>query len=333
MNAARSSGWTPDRSTSPDCSTSEYSGPGGSRPSGQSDAQRAGGRLDWDREGTNWPNRESSSFVQAGGLSWHVQRMGQGPVLVLAHGTGASTHSWRAFAPELAKNFAVISMDLPGHGFTQASTQDRFSLPGMAGALAELLAALDVRPEFAIGHSAGAAVLSRMCLDRSIAPHELVSLNGAFIPFRGVPGQIFAPLAKLLATSSLVPRFFAWNARDPAVIDRLLRSTGSTIDPEGVALYRLLARDPGHLGAALQMMANWDLATLLRDLPRLPVPLSLVVGTKDGTVAPSEAHRVRAALPTASFHAAQGLGHLAHEERPAELAGLMLKIWRQRIAS
>ena len=46
-------------------------------------------RLKWERDGTDWPNRAYSRFVNAGGLYWHVQVMGDGPVLLLIHGTGA----------------------------------------------------------------------------------------------------------------------------------------------------------------------------------------------------------------------------------------------------
>ncbi len=40
------------------------------------------------RAGRDWPNREASRFVTAGGLTWHVQEAGEGPVLLLVHGTG-----------------------------------------------------------------------------------------------------------------------------------------------------------------------------------------------------------------------------------------------------
>src|SRR3954470_13494112 len=109
----------------------------------------------WEMEGRLWPNREASSFVQAAGLRWHVQRMGQGPQLLLVHGTGAATHSWRGLAPLLARRFTVVAPDLPGHGFTEAPSPDRLSLPGMVAALDGLLRALDVSPALAVGHSAG----------------------------------------------------------------------------------------------------------------------------------------------------------------------------------
>ena len=85
----------------------------------------------WQRDGGDWPNREASRFVRAAGLLWHVQVMGQGPVLLLLHGTGAATHSWRAMLPLLARHFTVVAPDLPGHGFTDAPATARLSLPGM----------------------------------------------------------------------------------------------------------------------------------------------------------------------------------------------------------
>lgn len=147
----------------------------------------------WELDGRDWPNRASSEFVSAGGLRWHVQRMGQGPVLLMLHGTGAATHSWRDFAPILAEHFTLIAPDLPGHGFTSAPPYERMSLPGMAGLIGSLVETLGVQPDLVLGHSAGAAILIRARLEGRIAPRGLISLNGALLPWRGLPGRLFSP--------------------------------------------------------------------------------------------------------------------------------------------
>lgn len=286
-------------------------------------------RRGWQRQGRDWPNRESSRFVRAAGLLWHVQVMGAGPVLLLVHGTGAATHSWRALAPLLARHFTVVAPDLPGHGFTDTPATARLGLPGMAKSLQGLLWALNMRPALAMGHSAGAAILARMTLDGQIAPRGLISLNGAFVPLEGVPGQIFSPLAKLLVGLPLLPQLFAWRAKDDAVVGGMLESTGSSLDPQGVTLYGRLIRNPAHAAAALGMMSQWDLHPLLRDLPRLSVPLLLVVGANDRAVPPAQAARVRDLVHRATMATMAGLGHLAHEERPEDTAALVLGFARQ----
>ena len=285
-------------------------------------------KLSFDVEGRDWPNRSASRFVTAAGLRWHVQVSGTGPVLLLLHGTGAATHSWRHLVPFLEPHFTIVAPDLPGHGFTEVAPASLLSLPGMADGVAALVRSLGVAPAFAAGHSAGAAVMIRMVLDGAMAPRGLVSLNGALVPFGGAASHIFSPLAKLLFLNPFMPRLFAWKAGESAAVDTLVRNTGSTIDAEGIEFYRRLVATPDHVAAALGMMANWHLDTLHADLPKLQVPLLLVAGQNDRTIRCEDAFKIRAIIPGARIEIMRGLGHLAHEERPDDVAALMLDFAR-----
>ncbi len=282
-------------------------------------------RLTLETDGADWPNRASSRLVEAGGVAWHVQIMGEGPTLLLLHGTGASTHSWRDLAPLLAQRYRVVAPDLPGHGFSSSRGAGTQSLPGMARAVGALLQVLDLSPANAVGHSAGAAVLARLALDNAIAPRNLVALNGALAPFEGVAGFLLPTLAKALFLNPLAPRYFAWSANRAAVV-RLLDGTGSRIDARGVELYARLMRTPSHVDAALTMMAHWDLRSLSRDLPALRLPFHLVVAENDRTVPPEATRKLAATLPNSHVHSVPGLGHLAHEEAPALFASLIFDI-------
>lgn len=283
-------------------------------------------RLVWERDGLDWPHRDTSRFVLAGGLKWHVQQMGKGPVLLLIHGTGASTHSWRDFAPLMARHYTVVAADLPGHAFTDTPPAAQMSLPGMSNALAALVEALGLDVALCISHSAGAAIGARMVLDRRIPPRALVSINGAFLPLDGLPGLLFPPVARMMAATPLASKLFAWRASDRSAVERLIGGTGSALDATGVELYARLVRDQRHAAGALAMMARWDLRPLLRELPALPAPLVLLVGANDRAVPPEQARRVAALMPRAPAPIVlEHLGHLAHEERPAEVARAVLQ--------
>ncbi|WP_428483797.1 alpha/beta fold hydrolase BchO [Rhodopila sp.] len=287
-------------------------------------------RLNWERDGRDWPHRAASRFIQADGLRWHVQVIGSGPAVLLIHGTGASAHSWRTMAPVLAERCTVVAPDLPGHGFTGAPRSPAgYSLPGVARGMTALLGALGISPVLVAGHSAGAAVAARMCLDGTISPAAVVSLNGALLPFPGMTNDFFGPAARLLASSSLAARAVTLFAGSRPSVERLLRSTGSRIDPEGQRLYARLVANPGHVQGALALMANWDLRPLVRDLPRLATRLVLVTGSNDGMVPSGEAYRVRALVPKAELFSLRGLGHLAHEERPDEIIALLNRLLPQ----
>lgn len=273
----------------------------------------------------DWPNSAASRFITAGGLTWHVQDIGSGPVLLLVHGTGASTHSWRKLVALLQMKFRIIMPDLPGHGFSKVPPQrSGYTLPGMARALSALIRQLDAAPVIAVGHSAGAAILLRAALDNAIAPQAIVSLNGALFPFGGVAGQLFSPMAKLMVSLPFVPKLMTWRA-DRAAVERLLRDMGPGLEAQDIDHYARLFRDEGHVAATLAMMANWDLAPLVRDLPKLKPKLTLVGADGDKAVPAADAKRAAALVPGARAIVLSGCGHLAHEERPADIAGLIDK--------
>ncbi|MGQ3285252.1 alpha/beta fold hydrolase BchO [Bosea sp. (in: a-proteobacteria)] len=281
------------------------------------------GALSWARDGRDWPHRAASRFVEAGGLSWHVQEMGQGPTLLLLHGTGASTHSWRDLLPLLARDFHVVAPDLPGHGFTEAPERDRLSLPAMARGLTALLGKLGVEPEGIVGHSAGAAIAMQMVLTGAVAPSCLISLNGALLPFKGVASQLFPSVARLLVLNPLVPRLFAWRAGSTEAVTQLLEGMGSRLDARGQDLYQRLFSNRVHVASTLGMMANWDLEALGRSFGRLDLPVLLVVGAGDRAVPPSDARAVAQRLPDARIETLPGAGHLIHEEKPGDIAALI----------
>jgi magnesium chelatase accessory protein len=135
-------------------------------------------------------------------------------------------------------------------------------------------------------------------------------------------------LAKLLfsARFASIPKLFARLGQDRGAIVNMLRSTGSVVDAEGIDLYARLFGTAGHVEGVLAMMANWNLRELQRDLPRLKTPLVMVTGGKDHTVPADEAFRVRDATPASKVICLRHLGHLAHEERPREIADLIFKL-------
>ena len=288
-------------------------------------------RLDWQRDGGDWPNRQASRFVHASGLVWHLQQFldagDDAPLVLLLHGTGSSSHSWRDVAPVLARHCRVLVPDLPGHAFTtMPSPSSEQSLPGMARRVEQLLDSLQLTPSLIVGHSAGAAIGARMVLDGRLRPTALVSLNVAFVGFGGLAGALFSPLARLLSTGTMAARWFARQALDPAFVERLVRGTGSSIDEVGMRMYARLLQCPAHVRSALAMMAHWDLAALGRELPGLRLPVWLVGAANDLTVPASQVGQVAALLPQAETVLWPHLGHLAHEEDPALCVALLRQV-------
>jgi magnesium chelatase accessory protein len=283
--------------------------------------------MDWQAHRHDWPHAELSRFVEAGGVRWHVQQAGhQGPQVLLIHGTGASGHTWRDLLWPLAANAKVLSVDLPGHGFSSLAARGGMSLPGMASSLHTLTQVLGVKVDVFIGHSAGAAIAAQMVVAQQLSPQTLVGINPAWLPLPGLAGLLFPPAAKLLALTSLVPQWFAKQASSPGMLDKLLESTGSVLDDQGKSLYAKLVADPEHAQGALNMMAAWDLSSGPSMLRQLHCPVHILVGDNDRTVPPAQAQQALALLSDGYVERWEGYGHLVHEEEPMKCVAFIQEV-------
>jgi magnesium chelatase accessory protein len=274
--------------------------------------------MDWARDGRDWPNREASRFVDVRPHRWHVQEAGQGPTILLLHGAGGATQSWRLLFPLLAKHHHVVAPDLPGQGFTKAGTRQRNSLALMAEDVAALCRHEGWQPDLIVGHSAGGALALELA--EVLRPRGIVGINPALGTFEGMAGWLFPMMAKLLSMNPFVPLLFSRMAASERRIGELLASTGSRIDPEGVSLYHRLASDRGHVEGTLAMMAQWDVEMLAERLPFIDIPCLFLVGEADATVPQRVARDAAARMARAEVRGWEGRGHLLHEEAAEEVA-------------
>ncbi len=265
---------------------------------------------------------ETSRFVLSTPHKWHVQESGNGPLLLLLHGAGGGTQSWRHLIPVLNRRFRTIAVDLPGQGFTKLGAQQRCGLDEMSADIVALCAQEGWQPDALVGHSAGAAIALRMAEEMSPAP-PVIGINAALGNFKGPAALLFPVMAKVLAATPWVAHLFTASTARKGSVERLLAGTGSSLPPEDIAYYKALVSDRDHVDAALAMMAQWRLDPLLSRLGRHPSRTLLIAGSGDKTVPPQTSQDVAAQMPEASYSELPGLGHLAHEEDAGAVAALI----------
>ena len=276
--------------------------------------------MNWQDYRPFWPNADISRFARVGPHRWHLQDAGQGPCVLLLHGAGASTHTWRDILPDLARDHRVVAIDLPGQGFTTPCDAHRCDLEAISADIAALLSAEAVEPAMIVGHSAGAAIALRLALDLPRPPGAVVAINGALRNHDRPGSEILSQLTRLVALTPVPAAGIAWLASSPGMVRRMIQRTGSTLDERGVEFYRRLLSDRRHVAGTVDMMAQWDISSLLPDLPRLSARVLFLVGDGDLAVPPDVSEATARLIAGARVVARPGLGHLMHEERPSEAA-------------
>jgi pimeloyl-ACP methyl ester carboxylesterase len=105
-----------------------------------------------------WVLRER--FVTgAGAIAW--DRLGEGPPVVMVHGTPWSSWTWRRVAPRLAERFSVYVFDLLGFGASDQRGEQDVSLAAHGARLAALLEYWRLDRPAVIAHDIGGATALR----------------------------------------------------------------------------------------------------------------------------------------------------------------------------
>ena len=121
------------------------------------------------------------------GTHLHVRVAGDGPTLVLVHGSWTDHVSWAALVPHLARSFRVVTYDRRGHSLS-ARTAGPVARTQHEDDLAALIGTLDVGPVLVTGSSYGGLVTlgltaRRPDLVRSVTVHEppAVAMDDPFL--------------------------------------------------------------------------------------------------------------------------------------------------------
>lgn len=251
------------------------------------------------------------------------------PPVVLLHGIGRSLEDWAPQFPRLSRHFRVISLDLPGSGFSQRVPRTT-SLSVLADAV---LATLDMlgehRPVHVIGNSLGGAVAQQILAH---APESVASL--VLVDSAGFGREVALPLR--LLTLPVLGKFMATHATPSAakMAERLSFADPKLATPARVEHALTIAQQPD-TGNVVWETAN-ALATFkggIRPQWRAELiahgveegkPTLIVWGDRDKLLPYHHLDAALRALPHATSHTFAGVGHMPQIESPDEFAAAVL---------
>lgn len=238
-------------------------------------------------------------------IGWH--EAGEGPPLLLVHGTAADARQWERLVPFLVDDFTVAAMDRRGRGGSGPFRSDH-SLAVEYGdivAVARSIAA----PVHLLGHSSGA----RFALHAAAQIADLTSLILYEPPApRSVPEHLLAPLAALEAAGD----------REGLLRLFLVDVVGNT--DADVDFIRTRPIWPIMVDNALtlppELRAGIPYQFKPADVAAVTVPTALFLGELSEPELGATASWIASALPASSVIRLPGQGHGAMFTAPEALA-------------
>jgi 3-oxoadipate enol-lactonase len=249
------------------------------------------------------------------GINIGYSDLGTGTSLVFLHAFPLNRTMWKPQEEALSRQCRVITMDLRGHGESDAPLW-RFTLEQYADDVAGLLDQLSIQRAVLIGLSMGGYVGFAFYRKYAQRVHGLVLAD--------TRAQADTEEAR---TSRFDMAQTAFRKGPDAVADimipKLFGATSLKSKPELIAKIRRMIESNEVSGMIVDSIAMADRPDSLSLLPRITCPTLVIVGEEDQATPPAEAERIAKGIPGAKLSVIGGAGHLTNLEQPEQFNKLI----------
>lgn len=250
-----------------------------------------------------------------GEIAWDVH--GDGPPVVLTHGTPSRSVLWRNVVPVLADRFAVYAFDLLGFGQSERSADQRLSIRVHGRVLAELVRIWDLDTPALVGHDIGGAAVLRAHLLEETAASHLALINAVVLQ------PWITPTTRHLQAHLDVYRTMPTHIFREVTAAHLRTATYRPMKPAVFAAY--FEQWEGERGHQLWIrnvrgFDERDTAEFEPLLDRVIVPTRIIWGEHDAWLDPHISTEIQQRLPAADCVLIPDAGHFSPEDQPIQVA-------------
>lgn len=261
-------------------------------------------------------------FITIDGVKVRYLEEGTGPPIVLIHGFGVSSETWRRNIQALSSKWQVIAPDLVGHGKSDRPFDATYSIRYYVNFIQTFLKLLDVRNRVLIGHSMGGLIAIRLALDATNDTKALVLEDSAGLGGGPSFRTRMAFLSYLLRMSLLGPnedRVRGWLKtsfyNDPSKIseEAVKRALESWKDTD----YRRVQRKTAMGLRKNERRTSWF-------IEQIKVPTLIIWGEKDKQIPAKFAHKAAKKIENSKVEIIPECGHAPHGECSEEFNARVL---------
>ncbi|HEY4364085.1 MAG TPA: alpha/beta hydrolase [Bryobacteraceae bacterium] len=247
----------------------------------------------------------SLSAATVDGLNIHSTTTGTGTkTVILVHGWTCDETTWTEQVPALAKQYRVVTLDLPGHGKSDSPKDGKFSMDLFARAIEAVRADVKADRVVLVGHSMGSPVVIRYAQLYPQHTVALVLVDGLMPSLQTPPTKrsvAMAGAAGRTNRTSMIRSFFSVSttpALQTKILDMMLAPS------EATAVGAMDATDEAITPA------DWSIA-----VPTLGLYASRPLAARQ---------TIQTHFPNSEYQQIPDTGHFLMLEKPAEFNALLL---------
>lgn len=256
-------------------------------------------------------------------IALHATDTGSGPPLLLIHGLGCSSFTWRKIVPDLAKDHRVITLDLKGFGKSAKPDDGAYSAEDQAALVAKFIQKNALKNLTIIGHSFGGTVALRTALRKDMQGPAIIK-RLVIISAPALPGSVarHLKLIELPAVPDAIAETLSPNAWARMLLANAVSGRMKVTDAavEGYAApYREKGAVAAFIATARSIVGEKGRRAMAARYQKLKTPSLLVWCNRDPIVPLRSGRKLRKTLPKSRLVIFRGCQHFPQEERPTDL--------------
>jgi pimeloyl-ACP methyl ester carboxylesterase len=267
-------------------------------------------------------------YVTVHGYRRAYVKAGTGPVLLLIHGIGDSSDSWRPVLEQLAEHHTVVAPDLLGHGRSEKPRAD-YTVAGYANGMRDLLSVLEIDRATVVGHSLGGGVAAQFAYQFPERCERLVLVGS------GGVGRTVSPLLRVAAVpgaEALMPLLgtppVKLLSRLGAGLLRFLDTALGRDAEEMLAVFDALPNTEARRAIlrTLRSGVDWQgqvITMLDRAYLAEGVPTLIIWGRRDAIIPLGHGRLAHLAFPGSELEIFDEAGHFPHHTDPARFVRIV----------
>lgn len=258
----------------------------------------------------------------------HYDISGQGPPLLLVHGTPFSSAIWEPFRPVLEQHFTVYTYDLLGYG-QSAMPEGDVSLGVQNEVLAELLDYWGLKQPMVVAHDFGGATVLRSIVINGQQYERLLLIDVVALSPWGSP--FVQHVREHEAAFNSLPDYI-----HQALVERYIQDAlHGTFPAEAIAPLAspwLSAKGKAGFYRQIAQMNTRYTDEVQGHYGQIQTPAHLLWGEEDHWVPIDKGRALKERIPGATFQPIPDAGHLAMMDQPLQVLGAMLQWLRPTLA-
>lgn len=285
----------------------------------------------------------TGQLITAAGLGLYVQQAGPatGVPVVLVHGEGAWSETWRPTIDALARaGYRVVAIDMPPFGYSFRPPTADYSTAAQAERILGVLDALKLDHAVLVGHSIGARAAVEAAM-RAPARVRTLVLVGAALGLREPADNGWAWLEHaLLDVPTVRNALVATLATNPLLTGVLLdafTTRDDAVTAERIEVYRRPLRVVGTTVAVGQWLQQFVLAadrpisSSVQAFRNLKMPAVIVWGEADTVTPLQRGLRLASLFESGTMVTLPGVGHIPQIEAPETFNAQLLSALAQAL--